>query len=113
MVERFLTSCFYPEFPHEFRFYIKDAKPSQPGSPPNLRHLVTRSEGRPKTAAGIPDGWTNEDILAITAGRPFSTPPSGGKKATYPPTEYCARVLGSPVLLSPEEVQLRLNKPKS
>jgi hypothetical protein len=113
MIERFLTSCFYDEFPNEFRFFIRDAEPSVPGEPPKLRHLVTRSEGRAKFAAGIPEGWTNEDLVAITVERPFTMPSYiPGKSITYPPTEYCSRVFGSPVLLSPSEIQGRLNKKK-
>jgi hypothetical protein len=84
-----LGSAHCTQYDTEARFYI-DAGERQ-------RHLVVHYEnggyrGAPEFAAGIPDSWTEQDVMDLLLW-PMKSPDS-----PYPAWEVPARAYGSPTL---------------
>src|SRR5258708_26252614 len=88
---KFIYSSFCTQYQSEAKFYIDEAHAS------GLRHLVVAYEkggyaGHPNFAAGIPDKWSEQDLLDLILW-PMKDP-----KAPYPAWEVPARAYGSPML---------------
>jgi hypothetical protein len=89
---KFIYSSFCTQYQSEAKFYIDEAHAS------GLRHLVVVYEkggyaGHPNFAAGIPDKWSEQDVLDL-----ILWPMKDHPKALYPAWEVPARGYGSPML---------------
>ena len=85
-----IATAYCKEYKTDAKFFIQDEHPS------GRRHLVVQYEkggygGRPEFAAGIPDDWSEQEVLDLLL---WPMNPS----APYPGWEVPARVEGSPVL---------------
>jgi hypothetical protein len=88
---RLIASVHCTQYKTDAKCFIDDAHPS------GQRHLVVHYEkggyeGRPEFAAGIPNDWSDQDVIDLLLW-PMKDP-----RALYPAWEVPARVYGSSTL---------------